>query len=190
MSNCVYIAHALTTNYYKIGRTTNIENRIRALQMAIPFFEIVLVMAHYHEKYEKIERRLHWRYADKRIRNSEWFELTDADLANATIDTKALVDSLGLNNHKADLHELFPLRPIEGNITEIGTYIALEYLKNTLLKEKEDNTWASLAYAYNVDPAVLWRVVNENYNPKNPEIRTKLGLPKRVFPTRMGMDRR
>lgn len=176
MRNCAYVAHALTTNYYKIGITANIEKRICSLQTAVPFFEIVLVVAHYHEKYKEIERRLHWRYADKRIRTSEWFELTDADLATVTIDTSVLVDSLGLNNHKVDLHKLFPLRPIDGKATEGNAYIALEYLKNNLLEEKKDNTWASVARDYDVNTAVIWRIVNEDYNPKNLETRIKLGL--------------
>jgi len=108
MSGCVYIVRALTTDYYKIGITTSLENRLHGLQLTVPFFEIELVATHYHEKYNVIESRLHKIYADKRLKNSEWFELTSADLSTATMSTDDLVDRLGLYRPRIGLHEMFP----------------------------------------------------------------------------------
>ena len=59
--------------------------------------------------------------------------------------------------------------------------ISLENLKESLLKRKEDGeTWAGMAREYDVNPAVLWRIAHEGYNPKKEETRKKLGLPEIV----------
>ena len=55
--------------------------------------------------------------------------------------------------------------------------MTLKELKLNLLKRKEDGeTWAGMAREYDVNPAVLWRIANEGYNPKKKETRTKLHL--------------
>ncbi len=54
----------------------------------------------------------------------------------------------------------------------------LENLKESLLQRKEDGeTWAGMAREYDVNPAVLWRIANEGYNPRKKITRTKLRLP-------------
>ena len=54
----------------------------------------------------------------------------------------------------------------------------LDELKQSLLKRKEDGeTWAGMGREYDVNPAVLWRIANEGYNPKKKETRAKLHLP-------------
>jgi len=56
--------------------------------------------------------------------------------------------------------------------------ISLETLKKQLLKRKEDGeTWAGMAREYDVNPAVVWRIVHEGYNPKRADTRKKLSLP-------------
>lgn len=56
--------------------------------------------------------------------------------------------------------------------------ISLENLKESLLKRKEDGeTWAGMAREYDVNPAVIWRIAHEGYNPQKKETRKKLGLP-------------
>ena len=56
--------------------------------------------------------------------------------------------------------------------------ISLEALKNQLIKRKEEGeTWAGMAREYGVNPAVVWRIANEGYNPKRADIRKKLSLP-------------
>ena len=53
----------------------------------------------------------------------------------------------------------------------------LEELKQSLLKRKlGGETWAGMGREYDVNPAVLWRIANEGYNPKKKETRTKLHL--------------
>ena len=98
MSGCVYVIHALTTNYYKIGITEDITKRLRGLQLAIPFWELELLATHPHDKYKKIERSLHNIYAGKNLRDSEWFELTSDDLSTALMSTVDLADSLGIHD--------------------------------------------------------------------------------------------
>jgi len=56
--------------------------------------------------------------------------------------------------------------------------ISLETLKNQLIKRKKDGeTWAGMAREYDVNPAVIWRIGNENYNPRRTDTRQKLSLP-------------
>jgi len=56
--------------------------------------------------------------------------------------------------------------------------ISLEALKNQLIKrKKEGETWAGMAREYGVNPAVLWRIGHEDYNPKRADTRQKLNLP-------------
>ena len=55
--------------------------------------------------------------------------------------------------------------------------MTLEELKESLLKRKETGeTWAAMAREYDVNPAVLWRIVHEGYSPKKKETRAKLHL--------------
>lgn len=53
----------------------------------------------------------------------------------------------------------------------------LENLKESLLRRKEGGeTWAGMAREYDVNPAVIWRIAHEGYNPKKEKTRKKLGL--------------
>lgn len=59
--------------------------------------------------------------------------------------------------------------------------MTLEELKESLLARKEKKeTWAGMAREYDVNPAVLWRIAHEGYNPKNKKTRKKLNLPEIV----------
>ena len=54
---------------------------------------------------------------------------------------------------------------------------SLENLKKSLIKRNEDGeSWASMGRDYGVNPAVIWRIANEDYNPKKAELRAKLEL--------------
>lgn len=166
MNGYVYIVHALTTDYYKIGMTVNIKNRMSALQVAIPFWDLELVVSHYYDRCRRLEMRLHEYYADKRLRISEWFELSNDDLAIMMMKTTDLIDNLGLN----------------GKEPRIAKTISLEYLRKRLIERKGNGeSWAGMARKYNVNPAVLWRIANENYNPKKEEVRAKLRLSEIYF---------
>lgn len=64
--------------YYKIGKTVSPDNRIATFGIELPFdveYELVVKVEDYHSA----ERRLHERYANKRVRG-EWFALTKEDL--------------------------------------------------------------------------------------------------------------
>jgi len=56
--------------------------------------------------------------------------------------------------------------------------VSLAVLKESLLARKDaGETWAGMGREYDVNPAVLWRIANESYNPKKAELRSKLCLP-------------
>ena len=61
--------------FYKIGRTTNLERRIPQLTVQLPY-PLKLVCFIQTPNSASEERRLHELYADKRL-NGEWFALTD-----------------------------------------------------------------------------------------------------------------
>ena len=55
--------------------------------------------------------------------------------------------------------------------------MTLEELKLSLIERKESGeTWAGMAREYDVNPAVLWRIVHDGYVPKKKETRAKLHL--------------
>ncbi len=73
---CVYLircAHA-----YKIGFARDVARRLEALAISCPI-PMSLVYAVETNRFRQLERHLHKRFADRRIRG-EWFELTSADL--------------------------------------------------------------------------------------------------------------
>ena len=56
--------------------------------------------------------------------------------------------------------------------------ISFEALQAQLIIRKTDGeTWAGMAREYDVNPAVVWRIANEGYNPKRADTRKKLSLP-------------
>ncbi len=58
---------------------------------------------------------------------------------------------------------------------------SLNELRKSLIKRNEDGeSWAGMGREYKVNPAVLWRIAKENYNPKKAELRDKLGLPELI----------
>lgn len=164
MKGCVYLFHALTTNYYKIGRTTNIKKRMGTIQSQVPFFEIKLIATHYHKKYKEIERRLHWVYGECRLKGSEWFELSDDDIATIAIDTSDLVIYLGL-----DL-------PIKENDKAVSRECKILGGKIFRLY-RELGTWERVGWSYGLPKIVLWRIVHDGYEPQNSGTRHTLGLP-------------
>ena len=54
---------------------------------------------------------------------------------------------------------------------------SLNDLRKSLIKRNEGGeSWAGMGREYEVNPAILWRIAKENYNPKKAELRAKLGL--------------
>lgn len=63
---------------YKIGCTTNLTKRLRALGIKSPF-PLTIVALLQTENIYALERELHYRFAAKR-RRGEWFDLSDEDI--------------------------------------------------------------------------------------------------------------
>ena len=56
-------------------------------------------------------------------------------------------------------------------------HISLDDLRKSLIKRNDEGkSWAAMGREYDVNPAVLWRIAKEDYNPKKTELRAKLGL--------------
>jgi len=49
-------------------------------------------------------------------------------------------------------------------------------IQEILERKRENHTWQEIADFYGVSRALIWRIVNQNYTPKDREIRKKLGL--------------
>ena len=65
-------------NYYKIGKTNNISNRLRDIRSCSPF-RVMLIFSKKVKDVYGIEADLHWKFQNKRIRR-EWFKLNEIDL--------------------------------------------------------------------------------------------------------------
>jgi len=69
--------------YFKIGRSTDIEKRVKNLQREFPI-KIVLVAAIPTESPPSLERELHGLFSEKRLSQHEWFSLNDEDVEYIT----------------------------------------------------------------------------------------------------------
>lgn len=76
MEGFVYLLQA--GPYYKIGRSNDIDQRIKQLS-TLPPFDLNLLHALWCDNCLQVERWLHDKFGDKRIRG-EWFTLTPDDL--------------------------------------------------------------------------------------------------------------
>jgi len=72
----VYVLQA--GEFYKIGRSRNVDNRIMQLS-TIPPFELELVCAIATDDMYELEKLLHERFDNRRVRG-EWFALTEEDV--------------------------------------------------------------------------------------------------------------
>jgi hypothetical protein len=66
--------------YYKIGKTTNLQDRRKQIGLQLPF-EVSLRHAIQAEDIDRLEIYWHERFAGKRL-NGEWFALTAEDVAD------------------------------------------------------------------------------------------------------------
>lgn len=73
------VVYLLKSAYgYKVGRTRNIPNRMRAFGVKLPFIYTIPLCAWFDDCHIA-EARYHARFASKRI-NGEWFDLDDGDI--------------------------------------------------------------------------------------------------------------
>ena len=64
----------------------------------------------------------------------------------------------------------------------MGKNIAFEELVDELARLKEElGTWQAVGDQYGVSRAVVWRIVNEGYEPKDNSLRRKLGLEELII---------
>jgi hypothetical protein len=66
--------------YYKIGRTMNVNRRVRQLEIQLPW-PVKLLHTIPCENHKQSEKKLHAMYANRRA-NGEWFALTGQDVAS------------------------------------------------------------------------------------------------------------
>lgn len=95
----LYIIHAESTSFYKVGVTKNVERRLRSLQAATPLslsvvWQSLLCVEH---SARAIERETHTLFADQRSAakyQREWFALSaeDVERAKTYIETEVLKD--------------------------------------------------------------------------------------------------
>lgn len=68
-----YILKDTSSKLYKIGRTSNVEGRIKSLSVANPNLKIILVID------SNVENHLHKQFKEKKV-SSEWYSLTSSDI--------------------------------------------------------------------------------------------------------------
>ena len=77
-SGWVYVLQGIGTDYYKIGKTSNPENRLRTFGVKLPLDVRYAVLIRTQDRHV-MEKRLHTDYEHKRV-DGEWFALDDNDL--------------------------------------------------------------------------------------------------------------
>lgn len=75
----VYLMRCGLTNFYKIGRAKDVNNRRKAIQLCNPH-TIVVVWKIRTTNMQRLEQRMHRMFAAKRV-HGEWFLLTEEDVA-------------------------------------------------------------------------------------------------------------
>lgn len=83
-----YIYIASLFGYYKIGRTWNIDQRMKTLSATLLPEPLTVVFSGRVYSGKRVEKLLHDRYAGKRVRG-EWFTLDSQDLA----EIQAIIES-------------------------------------------------------------------------------------------------
>lgn len=76
----VYVINQVGTTHYKIGISTNYDERLKLFTVKLPF-DIKETAVYETDLYAEKERELHALFADKRLNGSEFFNLAEEDLA-------------------------------------------------------------------------------------------------------------
>jgi len=84
----LYIIH--NSEYYKIGISSDPENRLKALQTSSPY-ELKLIKVYECKNSNKIESLIHAKLKHKNIRG-EWFDLSNDDIKEIDILIKSIID--------------------------------------------------------------------------------------------------
>lgn len=75
----IYVIKEFHSNTYKIGKSKNIEDRLRMFNVKLPF-KWELVHSVKTDDYTLSEKLIQDLFSDKRIKGTEWFNLDDKDL--------------------------------------------------------------------------------------------------------------
>lgn len=73
----IYLIKSKEDNYYKIGRATDVSQRLASLETGTPF-DLELVFSQEVNDAVKVEQDLHLMFSSKRVKG-EWFRLTPQD---------------------------------------------------------------------------------------------------------------
>ncbi len=92
----IYLAHAETTNDYKIGRTTNVFKRMKQLNGSQASNKIVLVKYVPVEDTRREEKKLHGMFLHRKKHN-EWFTLSESDVELLCMDMDYIKTTKPLN---------------------------------------------------------------------------------------------
>jgi len=76
----IYLIYCIGTNLYKIGQSSDVKQRLTALQISCPL-RLKLIISKTFNCPHRAEILLHRMFADKR-KSGEWFELDDKELVN------------------------------------------------------------------------------------------------------------
>lgn len=94
----VYLIRGVGTNMYKIGCTTNIEERLKNLQIGSPV-SLELIAFFPTKLHTMLESKLHRMYAENR-KHGEWFNFSDKELESildSTVELMTVRDKYGLD---------------------------------------------------------------------------------------------
>ena len=69
----VYVIQDVYTGMYKIGRTTNLDRRLKQLGVGV---SANLIKAQFFYDCHEVEKRMHREYADSRLPGTEYFRLS------------------------------------------------------------------------------------------------------------------
>lgn len=93
----IYVINQVGTNNYKIGISTNYDERLKLFTVKLPF-DIKEHAVYETERYAEKEKELHFFFHEKRLNGSEFFELTpeDLQLIPDIIYRKGVIEDSGL----------------------------------------------------------------------------------------------
>ena len=96
----IYFLHAPGYKLIKIGYSTNVEKRIHDITSTMPFVELKCLRI--IDGQPSQERKLHLKFQDLRLNNSEWFK-AEGKLLNYIFDPKNTNTEFHLNDFIASI---------------------------------------------------------------------------------------
>lgn len=88
-NNYLYLIRMVGTDFVKIGRATNVQNRIDDFNVGNPY-ELEVVYTAKMFNFGKIEQRVHKAVSEKKVKG-EWFKLTEIEVANLIVTVEDMI---------------------------------------------------------------------------------------------------